>query len=202
MNINSGIKQAVILTIGIIMLGFCIKSGLEMLSDTLSKILGEMADAQLANDIKATIRSFPDVSGAYDLILHNYGPDSYNGSVHVTVPDTMSMDELDRLTRKIQNEVYQKYNVLLTAVGIYSHNTQDQDAINIRENVSRIATSFENVKQMHGFYIDKEEKSMRFDIVVSFDEKQRGDLYSQVREAVEKEYPGYTIQFNMDMDFS
>ena len=27
MNINSGIKQAVILTIGIIMLGFCIKSG-------------------------------------------------------------------------------------------------------------------------------------------------------------------------------
>ena len=29
MNINSGIKQAVILTIGIIMLGFCIKSGLE-----------------------------------------------------------------------------------------------------------------------------------------------------------------------------
>ena len=29
MNINSGIKQAVILAIGIIMLGFCIKSGLE-----------------------------------------------------------------------------------------------------------------------------------------------------------------------------
>ena len=188
--------------LGVIIALVIIKSGLEMLSDTLSKILGEMADARLANDIKATIRSFPDVSGAYDLILHNYGPDSYNGSVHVTVPDTMSMDELDRLTRKIQNEVYQKYNVLLTAVGIYSHNTQDQDAINIRENVSRIATSFENVKQMHGFYIDKEEKSMRFDIVVSFDEKQRGDLYSQVREAVEKEYPGYTIQFNMDMDFS
>ncbi len=29
MNVNTGIKQAVILAIGIIMLGFCIKSGLE-----------------------------------------------------------------------------------------------------------------------------------------------------------------------------
>ena len=29
MNVNTGIKQAVILAIGIIVLGFCVKSGLE-----------------------------------------------------------------------------------------------------------------------------------------------------------------------------
>ncbi|MBR1674688.1 MAG: cation transporter [Eubacterium sp.] len=188
--------------LGVIIALVIVKAGLEMLSDTLSKILGEMADSQLAKEIKETVRSFPDVSGAYDLILHNYGPDSYNGSVHVTVPDTMTMDELDRLTRKIQAEVYKKHNVLLTAVGIYSHNTQDQAAIATRENVSRIVTAFESVKQMHGFYMDNEEKSMRFDIVVSFDEADRGQLYRDVRAAVEKEYPDYTIQFNLDMDFS
>ncbi|MBQ6230446.1 MAG: cation transporter [Eubacterium sp.] len=188
--------------LGVIIALVIVKAGLEMLSDTLSKILGEMADSQLAKEIKETVRSFPDVSGAYDLILHNYGPDSYNGSVHVTVPDTMTMDELDRLTRKIQAEVYKKHNVLLTAVGIYSHNTQDRAAIATRENVSRIVTAFESVKQMHGFYMDNEEKSMRFDIVVSFDEADRGQLYRDVRAAVEKEYPDYTIQFNLDMDFS
>ena len=69
-----------------------IKSGVEMLRDTLSKILGERVDAQLAAEMKATIRENPEVRGAYDLILHDYGPDSYNGSVHIEVPDTMTAD--------------------------------------------------------------------------------------------------------------
>ena len=68
-----------------------IKSGFEMLRETLSKILGERADADLAREIKETVTSYPQVSGAYDLVLHNYGPDSYNGSIHIEVPDTLSM---------------------------------------------------------------------------------------------------------------
>ena len=53
-----------------------IKSGIEMLKDTVSKILGERVDANMVIAIKKTISSFPEVNGAYDLIMHNYGPDS------------------------------------------------------------------------------------------------------------------------------
>ena len=66
-----------------------IKSGIEMLRETLSQILGERADAELARSIKATVTGYPEISGAYDLVLHNYGPDAYNGSVHIEVPDTL-----------------------------------------------------------------------------------------------------------------
>lgn len=67
--------------LGAVIAAVIIKSGLGMLSETLCKILGERADAQLARDTKQTINSYPEVSGAYDLVLHNYGPDSHNGSV-------------------------------------------------------------------------------------------------------------------------
>ena len=40
-----------------------------MLRETISHILGERVDSQLAKDLKATIASFPDVSGAYDLLV-------------------------------------------------------------------------------------------------------------------------------------
>ena len=179
-----------------------IKSGIEMLRDTLSKILGERADAELARDIKATVMSFPEISGAYDLVMHNYGPDSYNGSVHIEVPDTLSADDLDKLIRKVSVDVYQKHHVILTAVGVYSINTKDPEAAAAREDVLRIVTAHPHVLQMHGFYLDKEEKTLRFDIVVSFDAEDRRQVYREVCESVQKAYPDYILQVTMDTDFS
>ena len=179
-----------------------IKSGVEMLRDTISQILGERADVKLARSIKETINSYPDVSGAYDLVLHNYGPDSFNGSVHIEVPDTLSADDLDKMLRKITVDVYQKHNVILTAIGVYSYNTKDPEAAAAREKVSAIVRKNPWVLEMHGFYMDKAEKTLRFDIVVSFDAKDRRQVYQEVSESVQKEFPEYTLQIAMDTDFS
>lgn len=179
-----------------------IKAGFSMLRETLSKILGERVDMDLARDIKATISTFPEVNGVYDLVMHNYGPNSYNGSVHIEVPDTLSADDLDKLLRKIQVKVNNEHDVILTAIGVYSYNTRDPFAVEAREKVSGIIKDVENVIQMHGFYIDKEEKTIRFDIVVSFDAKDRSEVYRETVEKVQKEFPGYTLQVAMDTDFS
>ncbi len=179
-----------------------IKSGIEMLRETLSQILGEHADAQLAREIKATVTGYPEISGAYDLVLHNYGPDSYNGSVHIEVPDTLSADDLDKLIRKVTVDVYQKHDVILTAIGVYSINTRDEDAVAARNKVDEIAKANPYVLQMHGFYLDKAEKTLRFDIVVSFDAKDRRQVYREISESVQKEFPDYTLQIAMDTDFS
>ena len=179
-----------------------IKSGVEMLRDTLSKILGERVDAQLAADMKATIRNNPEVRGAYDLILHDYGPDLYNGSVHIEVPDTMTADELDRLNRKITREVYDKHGVALTAISVYSYNTKDPEAAEVRNRVSKIVTADPYVREMHGFYMDKIEKRMRFDGVVSFDAEDRNKVYREVCEKVQREFPDYKLLIAMDADFS
>ena len=179
-----------------------IRSGVGMLRDTLSRILGERADAQLARDIKATVAGYPGISGAYDLVLHNYGPDAYNGSVHVEVPDTLSADDLDKLIRKITMDVYQKHGVILTAIGVYSVNTRNPEAVEARDKVSGIVMSHGHVLQMHGFYFDRAEKTIRFDIVVSFSAPDRHQVYREVCEDVRNAYPDYTLQVAMDTDFS
>ena len=179
-----------------------IKSGVEMLRDTLSRILGERADAQLARDIKASVTGYPEISGAYDLVLHNYGPDSYQGSVHIEVPDTLSAEDLDKLIRRVSVDVYQKHDVILTAIGVYSVNTKDPEAVAARENVMKTVLSNPYVLQMHGFHLDKAEKTLRFDIVVSFDAKDRRQVCREVCEQVQRDYPDYTLQVTMDTDFS
>ncbi len=188
--------------LGAVIAAVIIKSGIGMLKETLSKILGERADAQLARDIKATINSFPEISGAYDLVLHNYGPDAYNGSVHIEVPDTLSADDLDKLIRKVTVTVLEKHHVLLTAVGVYSYNTKDPVAAAAREKIAQIAAENPDVLQTHGFYLDQAEKTLRFDFVVSFDAKDRKQVYREVCEKVQAAYPDYRLQIAMDTDFS
>jgi len=179
-----------------------IKSGIGMLRDSLSQILGQRADAQLARDIKSTISRYPEIYGVYDLVLNDYGPDTWHGSVHVEVADTMTADELDQLIRKVTEEVYRNHGVLLTAVGVYSMNTKDPEAVAAREQVREIISGFPEILQMHGFHIDQAEKAIRFDVVISFDAKDRGAVYRKVCEQVQEAFPDYTLQVTMDTDFS
>lgn len=181
---------------------YIIKSGIGMLAETLSRILGERTEPGLAKAIKATVSSFPDVYGAYDLILHNYGPDSYNGSVHIEVPDTLSADDIDTLTRKITAEVYAKHGVILTAISVYSRNTKNTRAAQIRDEVYALAMSHDYVMQTHGFYLDEEHKVIRFDVLVSFDAPDRRAVFDHIIGDVRNAYPEYTPVVAMDTDFS
>ena len=178
-----------------------LKSGIDMLRETISQLLGERADAELAKGIKKTVLSFPDVSGVYDLVLNNYGPDAFNGSLHIEVPDTHSAYELDELIRAITVKVYQEHNVLLTAVGVYSVNTHDPEIIAMREKISEMVLQNEYVLQIHGFLVNEEKKTIRFDLIISFDAKDRVAVYNDILREVQSVYPDYTLEVVLDTDF-
>ena len=115
---------------------------------------------------------------------------------------TLSADDLDKLIRKISVDVYQKHDVILTAIGVYSVNTKDPEAVEARDKVTEIVMSHEHILQIHGFYFDKPGKMIRFDIVVSFSAPDRRRVYQEVCDAVQKEFPDYSLQVAMDTDFS
>ena len=179
-----------------------IKSGFEMLSGTVSKILGEAHGAELASDIKATVASFEPVKGVYDLVLHNYGPDSFNGSVHIELEDTMGAEEIDRLLRDITMTVYRKHNVVLTAIGVYSINTKDPENAEMRKKVRDIVFAHDHVMQMHAFNYNKEKKKIRFDVVVSFDAPDRRKVIDDIIKDVKASYPDCELEVALDTDFT
>ena len=187
--------------VGVIISIFIIKAGIEMISDTVSDILGRRADEELSRTIKKMLVEEPEILGAYDLFLHNYGPDKFYGSVHIELPDNMTVREVDVLTRRVQAKIYKETGVIMTGVGVYSHNTTDNEASKIRNKVQKIVLDHDWALQMHGFYLDQEEKDMRFDVVMSFDIDPKEGLrilYGDVHKA----YPGYTVQIVPDVDIS
>ncbi|MCR4823224.1 MAG: cation diffusion facilitator family transporter [Treponema sp.] len=180
-----------------------IKSGIETLRETLSKILGERIEGKMAREIKKTVSSCdPEIRGAYDLVLNNYGPDKHIGSIHIEVPDTWTADKIDTVTRKISSEVYQKHNIAMSAIGIYSVNTKNNSAAQIRSQVSKIVHEHKDILQMHGFFVDEQTKIMRFDIIVSFDSPNMKVMYDHVVNDIKEAFPDYDIQVQFDFDIS
>ena len=189
--------------LGVVIAIMIIKTGLETMKDTISKILGERSEAALAHDIKKTVlESDAEISGAFDLVLTDYGPDRHIASVHIEVPDTWTAEKIDAVTRKITADVYTHHNVLVTAVGVYSVNTVNQEIVKMRESVTDIVGKHENVLQMHGFFADTVAKNMRFDVVISFDEKDRNALCNAIAEEVKVAFPDYSVFVQPDTDIS
>ena len=187
--------------VGVVISIFIIKAGIEMISDTVSDILGRRADEELSRTIKKMLVEEPEILGAYDLFLHNYGPDKFYGSVHIELPDNMTVREVDVLTRRVQAKIYKETGVIMTGVGVYSHNTTDNEASKIRNKVQKIVLDHDWALQMHGFYVDQEEKDMRFDVVMSFDIDHHEGLEILYKEVCEA-FPGYKITIAPDIDIT
>ena len=188
--------------VGAIIALFIVKSGIDMMRDTLNDILGERPDPVLVRRIKGMLAAEPEIRGAYDLMLNNYGPGRNYASVHIELPDTMTVEVVDRLTRRIHDKVYRETGVRLMGVTVYSYNTNDNEAIAIRKQVYRIVLAHRNwILQVHGFYVNRQKKEMRFDVVVRFGTDIPVVLQTLQRE-VQAAFPAYDILIDVDMDIS
>lgn len=188
--------------LGVIISFLIIKAGIDILRGTVSKILGERIDSELSKEIKKTICESGGVHGAYDLILHSYGPNMLMGSVNIEVPDTYTADMVDELSRKIQYEVLKQHSVVLAAVGIYSMNTKNDRAAEIRTRVTEIVMSHEYAVQMHGFYVDEKLKRITCDIIIDFAAPDINAEYEHIIADIESEYPEYDTHITLDFDIS
>ena len=179
---------------------FIIKSGFGMLTETLSEILGRRVDREYLSEIRHTICEDEAVSGAYDLILHSYGPEKYYGSVHVEIPDTMTADEIDLMERRIAGRVYEKHGVILAGIGIYSVNTKNDRVAAVRTDVTHRIAAHDGVLQIHGFYLDDERKIINADVILDFALADRDAEFRAICDEIRAAYPGYTVNLVMDID--
>ena len=187
--------------VGAVISVFIIKSGIEMMLETLDDIIGKRADPDKVREIKRLIKEEPEVRGVYDLFINNYGPGRDYASLHIEVPDVMTVEEVDTITRRVQQKVYKGTGVIITGVGVYSYNTKDQEAAKIRNTVMETVLQHEWALQVHAFNADTKKKKMRFDVVLSFDIDPRQG-YEVIMKEIRRLYPDYAITITSDIDIA
>ncbi len=188
--------------VGAVLAIFIIKAGFELIKESVDNMLGVRVESNLAKAIKKEITKEKDIQGAYDLVLNDYGPDKYLGSVHIEVVDTLSVADIDKISRKITKIILEKYGVILHTIGVYSVNTKDKKVIEAKKEIQKIVFSYKGILQMHGFYLDEEDKSISFDIIIDFKIKDREEIYKEIYEKVQNKYKEYKIDITLDIDVS
>ena len=188
--------------LGLVISVMIIKAGFETMKETISEILGERASEELIKGIKESVLSVDGVLGVYDLVLNNYGPDSFVASVHIEVADETTAVELDKIQWKISEKVYLNHGVSIAAIGIYPSNTSSTKTSRIKNQLKTLLADYPEVIEMHGLYLNDEDKFFRMDIIINFDAKDRYGLYKEIYEKVCTMLPEYKVIVNLDLDFS
>ena len=68
--------------------------------------------------------------------------------------------------------------------------------------VANLLSEFSSVRGFHAFFTDSKKKSVRFDVVVDFAEKNLGELRAQIERKVALGFPGYKIFIVIDREFA
>ena len=188
--------------VSVIISVFILKAGIEIIREAVDDMVGHRVESEYTKKVKDSVLTFEEVHGAYDLVLHNYGPDKYLGSLHIEVDDTMTADKIDTLTRNITAKVFEDTGIIITAIGLYSRNSSNEKLMKLRSDISEVVVDHKHIKQLHGFYVDEEKKRITFDVVVDFEEQDRDGLIDHIRNDVKEILPDYEIIVAVDSDIS
>ena len=186
--------------LGVIIGLFIIKSAVEMLKETVNTMIGEREDKEFTDKIKEKVRSYEEVEGAYDLSLHNYGPSKIIGTVHIQVRDDMTAQEIHALTKRITIDIYNEFGIIIT-IGIYAANDRGEFG-EIQKELASIVKDYKHIKQVHGFYVDKESKNVYFDLIIDFEEENQEKVRDEIVQKLKEKYPDYKFIVILDADIS
>lgn len=185
---------------GVIISVFILKTAYEVLSDTIKKLLGERVDGEIVRGIKDIVRNTEGVINCFDLILNDYGPDFYTGSINVEIEDNRSIGEMYPILHEAQTKIYNKYNVFLV-FGFYSVDVDDERYIKIKSLLKNYKENERHIINYHGIVIDEKDKTIYCDITRDFDITSE-TVIENVNRILKEEFPKYNIHVNIDTEFS
>ena len=118
------------------------------------------------------------------------------------MPDALSAGWIDNLQRAVSDKVYRDTGVELMGLSIYAVNSRDKEAAAIQKSVREITESRPEITGMHGFYLDKIDKEIKFDIVTDYEVSNITALRDEVAARVNELYPDYDVTIVVKKDFS
>ena len=123
--------------IGILISCIVLWSGVGIMRDSVSMLLGDRADQGLIEKIKTTVTGFDGVVSVHDIILHGYGPGRYMGSLHIEVPQSLSLVDSHHLADHIEKAVKEQHGVDLVA-HVDPTEMDDARVLQIRDKLTQV----------------------------------------------------------------
>ena len=165
---------------GLLVSVFILKSGYDIVKDTVDELLGKPADPEIINHIKEYVLKNDKIIGIHDLIIHSYGPGNMIGNCHVEVKSNESFTEVHDIVDSIEREIHNNLNILMT-IHMDPIEVNDMLTNKCKKLVNNIIHSIDSSLDLHDFRIVSGEShtNLIFDLVVPFECKYSNEELKQ-----------------------
>ncbi len=160
---------------GILVALFIAWSGIGILKETLSKLIGQAPDGELVQEIKDRVLAREGVLGVHDIAVYSYGPNKYFASVHIEVDARVDVLKSHEMVDDIEREFALETNVILT--GHLDPIVTDDEEVNVmREKTQTFVRELDERFSIHDFRMVQGERrtNVLFDVAIPFDSKMEG----------------------------
>lgn len=188
--------------VGLAIAVFIVISGIKLVSETLSPLLGEAPNKELVTETLEKLRAYDGVLGVHDLMVHDYGPGRCFASVHVEMDaknDILkSHDICDNIERDFQGE---GVNLVVHLDPII---TDDEETNELKKMTAKLLASMDYGITMHDFRVVKgyTHTNLIFDVVVPFDCKLSDDeLKQSIQQMVRQQNEKLFTVINIDRNY-
>lgn len=186
--------------VGALMSLLVVKAGFDVLRDTVSELLGRPGDAELAAKLYREIRSTPGILGAVDMMLHNYGPDAYSGSVNVEIDHEKTVGEVYDFLHALQLRIMREYNVTLI-FGVYAVDGDHEEVRVIRQRIAEFVRAHEHVKSFHAVYLDPASPRLYCDLIVDYELRDWSLLRGEFTDFMRESFPERELVLTIETEF-
>ena len=147
---------------------FIVWSGIQLVRETSSPLLGEAPDPQLVENIREIVCRDPSVLGIHDLMVHNYGPGRIFASVHIEMDaggDIMTNhDIIDNIERMVQRSLNIQFVAHMDPI-----KTDDPLVNKAKAAISETFSKMDGLESIHDFRIvpGPSHTNVIFDVVLT-----------------------------------
>ena len=185
---------------GIVMALVIIKAGVEVGLKTVSELIGRPGEKELAAKIYALVRQTPGVVGAADMMLHNYGPGAWSGSVNVEIDHAKSVGEVYAFLHELQLRIMHEEKVTMV-FGVYAVDNDHEESKRVREAVLEYVRAHEHVKSFHAIYLEPGTNRIYCDLIVGYGLKDWDALRADFTAYMKDRFPANEIALTIETEF-
>ena len=185
---------------GIITSLFIFKTGIDILKETISNLLGKPASEDLVEKIYAEIKKVPCILGAADLMLHNYGPDAYSGSINLEIDHEKTIGDIYEAVHELQLHIMHQYGIVMV-FGMYAVDSDHENVKIMRTQIAEFVASFEHITGFHALYLAPNTNEIYCDLVVDYELRDWEKLKTEFTEYMNKLYPDYRLVLTIENNY-
>lgn len=146
---------------------FILYSGISMIRETVSPLLGEGADPALRKTLTDYIVSCPMVIGCHDLMVHDYGPGERYASIHVEMDQGEDVLRCHEAIDRMERECLTRFGVHL----VIHHDpmaVNDSETERLKQAVVEILKEVDPRLELHDFRVLQNDASvsLTFDMIL------------------------------------